>query len=474
MSECLFKAGTTYYSLNSNGEIIYSDTMPEKFAFDSYNYFIKTDVKISKSSTATATLATLTSNKYPLKNKYYKSINSVTSNINSKFLIQDGTSLYSVNPLTLIKSVGDVTTDEIATHGQTTVALTKEELKSLSDSAVLLSYVDTAEGLQSNATFDVSFTRSFLCTLEQSDVKFLYYNLDAPLLDTVEICGLEKSSFSYKVSIDGVTDPLVSETVNDDVDSSIIIPSTQFTTSENPYHVKIEVIDEKLKTYSKTTTLSLQNTEPNILVTMTNMIARIDFNDADQNRIKYKVFLNGNQITPSIGQWTDFVNTPTYFMTRFRSTDIIVGGNNILRVVAEDEYGKQGQVIYNFTGELSGLLFTDEDNNVCSDDLGNIIRTFNMGKINAGKTSETKLVKIKNTCGYDVINANIQIEAIDPNSRYTVFISKENNPFTDSNNLSIAKISNNTEDYFYVKVVTDPDIENGGNFYINVQSEPSR
>jgi len=474
MSECLFKAGTTYYSLNSNGEIIYSDIMPEKFVFNSYDYFIRTDVKISKSSISTSTLATLTSNKYPLKNKYYTSITSVTSNINTKFIIQDGTKLYSINPLTLIKDNGDITIDDIATHGQTTVILNKDEIKSLSESAVLLSYVDTSEGLQSNAIFDISLNRSFLCALDQSDVKFLYYNLDAPLLDTVEICGLEKSSFSYSVNIDSSVDPLISETVNDDVDSSVIIPSSQFTTSENPYHVNIQVIDEKLKTYSKTTTLSLQNTEPNILVTMINMIARIDFNDPDQNRIKYKVFLNGEQIAPSVGEWTELITTPTYFTTRFKSNEIIVGGNNILRVVAEDEYGKQGQVIYNFIGELSGLLFIDENNNVCSDDLGNIIRAFDMGKINAGRTSETKLVKVKNTCGYDVINASIQIEALNPDSKYTVYISKENNPFIDSNNLTISKIANNTEDYFYVKVVTNPEIEYGGNFYINVQSEPSR
>ena len=476
MSDCLFKIGNLYYSLNEKEEIIYSanDTL-EKFPFDSYSYFIRQNVKFVKQAIGINTkLAGLTVDTYPLKNNYYTKINSVVSNENTKFLIKDGNNVYSVNPLTLLNSTGEITIDTVNTSGKTTVVLTKDELKTLSANSMLLAYIDTAEGLSTTAVFDIEMNRSFICCFDEPEAKLLYSNVDVPLEDTVEICALERTSFSYKVKMRGSDNAYVEETVNDEVDSTITIPSSQFTTSENPYHVDIEVVDEKLRTYTKTTTLSLQNTEPNILVTMTNMIARIDFNDPENNKIQYKVLLNGKQITPKTGDYTDFVDTPCFFTSRFKSDSIIVGGNNILEILAIDEYGKKGKLIYNFTGKLSGLLFIDENGRVCSDDLGNIIRTFDLGKIDAGRTSEVKKVIIRNTCGYDVINAKIDLEALNPDSRYTVYISKSNAPFVDNNSLTINEIINNTEDEFYVKVVTNPDIEYGSNFYINVQSEPRR
>lgn len=462
-----------YYSIGDNNSIISSDNIVaiNKFNPDLYKLFLNNIINLAIKGTSYESIAPLFSTKYMFKNKYLDSIISKINTSAEKFFIKDGVKIYSLNPLTLQKANNEtLSIDDINKYGSSSISITSNEMKKLSNSAFLISYSET---VSDKLIVNVKFSRSYICTLKNP--AFLYYSDgDTKLDNNIEISGLQLTQYSYNAKINSSNELFVSKNVLDDDESTIVIPTENFKTSENPYTLSIKVTDSMLTETVKNSSIYLQNTEPNCRIELNKMVCNLFFDDPDKNRVRFKLLLNGNKYYPMVGEWTDYIETPSRYSSRFSTDEINVGTSNTIHAYFQDEFGKSGKLEYNFEGQNTGLLFADEDNTICSDDIGNILKVIDLGKVDAGKSSDIKKMKIINLCGHDNENVVLAIQNILPDSKFNAYISKSNNPFSESTVVTFDKIMNNEEKIFFIKVSTNPDIECGNAFNVSLIADPVR
>lgn len=452
-----------YFQLNSTTSYVDKYFLPK---------FTKKTIDIRKNEFNVDSSKTL-SNIYNISQfKYDKtsvdSVNSITCNYpNGKFLLRDGVKIYALNPLNYLHD-GNPTDEEIDAYGVSSPKLTKEELEQLSLDCMFMGYHSEAIGEDIYIVVNETLNRSFISVLA-FEPNFRMYINKASYNGELDIIGSKLSPYSYAGRFEG-TQMVAEDNISTDTESSCNLRSTLFSTSENPYNFKLDVTQDNEKVISKTTKLVLKNIAPQLIMNMTGMYLKIDINDDDKNKIKYRLIVNGTRIYPKDAEWSPLLDTPYITTKRFKSNEIIVEGENIAQVDVVDEYGKSTSLTYKFIGECSGLLFMNEYNQMYSDDLGNIIRTLEFGNILAGKSSKVEKIKLKNNCGFAVKDITIQIDSATVPQGSTILLDTNFENFKGSNTLQIQRLANGAEIEFYIRVLTDIEQETGGTFDITVTS----
>lgn len=433
--------------------------------------FLQQDIDIRKdlySSDTTKSLVNYNLSQFKYDKTDVISVNSVVCNHkNGKFLLRDGVKLYSLNPLNYLHD-GNPNDAEIETYGVSEPKLTKEELSQLSlDVMFIVAHTESITDEQYiivNETLD----RNFISVLAHEPNFKMYMNKNE-YNGVLEINGSKLSPYTCQGYFEGSQITNI-ENTTEDIKGSTFLKSSLFTTSENPYNFNIKITQDNEKIIQKTTKLLLANREPQIILNMTGMYLKIDLGDDDGNKVKYNIYVNGSKIYPITEEWSPLVQTPFVTTKRFKSNEIIVEGENLVKVNVIDEYGKSTSLTYKFIGECSGLLFMNEHNEMYTDDLGNIIRMLEFGNILAGKSSKIEKIKLKNNCGFNVKDITIKIEPTTIPQGSTILLDTDFDNFRGSNEINIQRLVDGAEIEFYIRVITDIEQETGGTFDITVTS----
>lgn len=434
----------------------------------SLNYDVNKDVTIPNSIIFNDNLYAFWSehnpgNIFQIRYKYFKA---------DKYLIKNNNSIYQMNPLSKLRNItqSNLTSETFMEYGSNKLTLNEDEYNELSEDAEVLVYNSSQKELKLHK--NVTYDKRFIMTLDKPKIRIKPNNPDSK--PKLMLNAYRLMEYKYDVKIDTLEKPIKEVIgIKYDIDDEAIIRKDTFKTSENPYVATITVEQENGDIVKKNGNLTLYNREPKLLITMTEMLMRLEIGDDDKNKIKYRMLLNGKQIYPLDGDWSNYFDTPYSIARKFKSNEISVGRNNVIQVFVKDEYEKQSSLTYNFIGEYSGLLFCDELGGYYSDDLGNIVKRLNFGNILAGKTSEVKTVYLKNACGYNIKNVVIKVtENLIP-SGSDILIDSEKDNFIGSHEIKIERLPNEQVIPFYIRVKTDIEQEQGGRFEITVNSTSS-
>jgi hypothetical protein len=195
--------------------------------------------------------------------------------------------------------------------------------------------------------------------------------------------------------------------------------------------------------------------------------------DDDKDKVRYKVFLNDDQIFPTQG-FTGYLNVPFDVKVRFPQSKIKLFQPNRAKIVFEDDMGIQTSREFPFTGDYSGLMFCTPDGEYYTTNVGELLRYLDFNVIVAGQTTLAERVFLKNTLGYPVENLTIMTNQRDlepPHSR--VEISRLDSPFISEPVLTFPDVLKDQERIsFYVRVVSDREAKWGGVFDITVKADP--
>jgi F5/8 type C domain len=302
---------------------------------------------------------------------------------------------------------------------------------------------------------------------------------DSPTLQkSLTIDGEKKIGFRYKVEIQDPPTVLKdwTESLNE-VNETLTI-SASYITSAVPYTVTVTAVND-VTTYtdSKSGTVTLLDAEPTIEANMTGMRLDVTVGDPDSDTVKFRILLNGNQIYPvdQGKEFTDLEPSPVSYTRLLRSNEVVVGGNNTLTIIAQDQFGKQNTRTLSFIGEYAGLMFADEAGEFYSDDLGNVLKYLDVGVLVAGQVSDTYPIRLINRTGYTVTNITLTKDNKTLPSGAMVEISRTAAPFEPVDTLVFNEVLNyGQEVMFYVRVVTQLNNQpKQGEFDVFVKADPA-
>ncbi|WP_187355230.1 hypothetical protein ['Paenibacillus yunnanensis' Narsing Rao et al. 2020] len=240
--------------------------------------------------------------------------------------------------------------------------------------------------------------------------------------------------------------------------------------------IKIEVKDNfKTNTtvVSAQSTVTKVNTKPTVSVEMKGNTLYMAFDDADGDRVRFKVLLNNEQVLPASGYSMPFP-VPGSLIYTLPKNKVKPNQSNTIKVEVIDSSGDTGSWSLTKTLGYSGLMFRDAAGAYYSTDLGELLKRLNLGVAYAGESSSVFEMVVENTLGYPV--KNIVISGIqgdlDPDTELIEF-SLTGDPFTPSRTLTFPSSCDTGEAVkFYVRVNCSPDAVGGGNFKIRVTGDP--
>jgi len=253
------------------------------------------------------------------------------------------------------------------------------------------------------------------------------------------------------------------------------ISNSKFRLGSN--QITVEMVDDEGAVGTWTTTVTLDSQAPTITASMAGMLLDVNIRDPETDSVRFRVLLNGNQVHPSdpAEEFTNLVPPPITYQRLFRSNEVIIGSNNTVTIIAQDQFGKESTLTLNFIGEYAGLMFADEAGDFYSDDLGNILQYLDVGILVAGQISETYPVRLINKTGFTVTNIQLWKDRKNLPPSAEVQISKTETPFVPVDLLEFdTPLQYNDEVTFYVRVVTQINGQPGqGEFDVFVKADPT-
>ena len=205
--------------------------------------------------------------------------------------------------------------------------------------------------------------------------------------------------------------------------------------------------------------LYILNTKATIDVSLIGNKIFGNISDEDDNKVQYRITLNGEPILPVSGDFTMLHPQPQNINFRIPSEKIKMGESNHLTIEFQDAWGSTDTWHNSFIGELSGLLFYDELGELYSDDIGTVYKVLDFGAILAGQLSESQKITLHNTLGHPVKDVKIYTswgEGVDKPKGTSVGYSPKDSPFTSTETISPALPMDDQEEFdFYVRLETD-------------------
>jgi hypothetical protein len=171
--------------------------------------------------------------------------------------------------------------------------------------------------------------------------------------------------------------------------------------------------------------------------------------DPDSDLTQYRILINNKQVYP-LNNYTEFeqVNNIDYQINR---NDILIGKDNIATIVAQDNFGGYITQDIAFIGDYIGLMFMDQDQQFYTTDIGELLKYLDFGTITLGQITEPVKILVQNKYGFKIKDINLYITNTMPN--VSIELSKEENPFIATDNLTLEDTYNPNEiDYFYVRL----------------------
>ncbi|WP_411736383.1 RCC1 domain-containing protein [Paenibacillus sp. M2] len=253
----------------------------------------------------------------------------------------------------------------------------------------------------------------------------------------------------------------------------LVINNADFNVGANT--LKIEVKDDLGTLTTWTQVIIKTNTAPTITGTVKGNFISAAVNDADTDKVQYRLILNGDQLYPQEG-YTGYNTVPLSIQYTIPKTKVKKGVNNTLRIDTLDELGGAKSLDITFVGILSGLLFCDAAESFYSDDFGEVIKYLDFGTMVAGQTTAAERVFVKNTLGYPVENVKLTVaqrELDGVNAKAEV--SKLDAPFEpNSQLLYVEQLAHDAKISFYVRIATNRQAMWGGMFDILVKADPRK
>lgn len=295
------------------------------------------------------------------------------------------------------------------------------------------------------------------------------------LTKQVEITGNPSVRFRYKVDYNGET--LLKDWSAYDikpVNDTVTIPSSYISAlTPSKINVTAENYFDGLET-SNYGSIILYDTEPALVASMKGQTLHLEIGDEELDRVRFNIKVNGKQVYPIGEGFSPLEQSPFSFVYRIDSSEIMFGSLNRVEIVAEDEFGKQSNLVINFLGDYSGIMFVDEQGEYFSDNLGKVLQYLDFGSIIAGRITLPKKVRIVNKNGYPINNLLLTLDGSSIQSSSLIQLSKTESPFTPEQNLVFDQVLEHDEEVpVYVRIVTDKDASpHDGTFDIIVNADP--
>ena len=161
--------------------------------------------------------------------------------------------------------------------------------------------------------------------------------------------------------------------------------------------IRFEVEDEYGASSSETYMVTKVDRLPTVVGVLDQDAYRYTFtiNDSDKgDKVKYSAYLNDIESPISSSEFMDVPIRELSF--DIPQNHIRIGENNTLRVIVEDNVSGKVTILLNFVGTYPSLLFFDDNNDILSNNFGEVLKNLNLGSILCGQVSQPTRVKITN------------------------------------------------------------------------------
>lgn len=312
------------------------------------------------------------------------------------------------------------------------------------------------------------------------------------LIATATITDLEGDPIQYRILIndkpytnltnDGWTTLTSPETT---VEMSEIIDYKLLKSGLNT--IKLIVRDDRGITYEVPyINVNLINTAPySVSISNDNWSFNAQINDAESDKIQYRVLINGAQVYPKTDDptkatFTPLMDVPANISYNWTSEDLVYGKeDNEVTVEVIDELGaKFSHTISDIVGKYKNLMFVVDgtENKFYSDDRGqlivwdgNLLSYLDFGTITAGQTTDSVRVNLRNMFGYAVNNVKVSVNE-DTVTGYEVQIAKDQSFVPNGTDTMQILTYNQTlqddeEVDFYIRITSDASSAGAGGMF---------
>ena len=181
------------------------------------------------------------------------------------------------------------------------------------------------------------------------------------------------------------------------------------------HNATIETVDFQELVPDKTPEISsaslyILNTQAEIDITMTGNKLLGKITDGDKGKVQYRIVLNDEALYPEDGAFTPLLPEPQHINMRIPSNKINIGEQNTIRIEFQDAWGSIDTWARTFIGELNGLLFFDEMDELYSDEQGKVLKYLDFGDIVTGQISQSSKIRLQNTLGHEVTNVTVTVD----------------------------------------------------------------
>ena len=217
-------------------------------------------------------------------------------------------------------------------------------------------------------------------------------------------------------------------------------------------NIKVEVRDQIRHAVSeKILNFNFVNEDPikaSLIATDVNFTAVVE--DADNDPLAYRVFINGTQKFPLSG-YTTFQPQPRTIFYEWTSQDLIFNAMNEIKLEVIDQFGGKLEYSFEVLGAYKGYLFKDSNGHYFTDDLGNLLQYLEFDNLYGGQFTTPKLVYFENRTGGPV--SDVTIEIMTPEPEHVFFQMSKYMPFTPTNKFVINQMLNHGDTFpFFVRM----------------------
>lgn len=290
------------------------------------------------------------------------------------------------------------------------------------------------------------------------------YNYDSKVKYAVKINGGVYGPWSTEI------DPFLKVQLN--------VLNKDLQVGQNTISVKIATIDETKSTETiLSNAITVDNSQPSISIISADSNAfklhfRIEDLDATDT-ISYKLTLENSNGSKVLKDWTENVVQPIETVFYIDTTDVVVDKLNSIKIEYKDNFGSTGTSTYSFTGKYNNVVFTDENGEYYVTDKGTVLKILTFEDLPAGKTSEIKEIKLKNSSATDIQNLIIRITDVTNTNGINLQFSKTRYPFNPLSYIDYGAqlIAVDEEVVFYLRIDTTIQAYNTCEFAIEANSD---
>lgn len=185
--------------------------------------------------------------------------------------------------------------------------------------------------------------------------------------------------------------------------------------------------------------------------------------DEDDDKVGYRISINGEQVFPAEeGQYTELAPQPLNVKYGWRSSDLIFGEENEIKIEITDQMGATLEKTIIVVGSYEGLMFKDTEDRYYTTDQGDLLRRARKELLVGGQTSVPKKIIVENRNPFTIRNLLITVE---PNNFDYVdkSLSKNDTPFIGASSILFEE---QIEPYetreFFVRVSTEKYAQGAG------------